>query len=463
MIIPLFGLGQTGKSKTATSEHHLNLYAEVRPDNERPLVFYGTPGTTLRVAFGDTPIRGWIAVGDLYYVVHRGTFYEVNNAGTKTSRGTLNTTTGRVDLAYDGAVILITTGTSGYTYTVATTTLAEVTDAQFPDAANTCAWIDGLFFVDDGETDQFQWSPDGTNWDALDFASAESQPDGIVRVFTDNGELILLGSGTTEFRGNVGAADEPFQTIKGATQEFGLAARWSLTKFNSGLAALMKNKDGQVQIVFIKGYVPQPISSLELDSIINGYASVSDATAYAYKLGGHPMLQVNFPSAGKSWLFDAKTGMWSPLEYGLAGGRHRGEMHIDFLNKPLIADYENGNVYEISPDVYTDNGTSIARELIGRTFFQQNDPVTVDELFVDMETGVGLVSGQGSDPQAMLQISKDGGHTWGNELWTTIGAIGKYAVRTAWRRLGQSLSWTFKLRITDPIKVVVTYAAIRTR
>lgn len=461
MILPLFGLGQKGKSATTTAERHLNLYAELRPNTEKPLVWYGTPGTTLRVAFGETPARGWIAVNNLYYVVHRGTFYEVNNAGVKTARGTISTSSGRVDMAYDGAVILLVTGAKGYTYTIATLTLTEVIAAGFPDGANTCAWLDGFFIVDNGINDEFQISPNGTTWNALDFSSAESQPDGIVRVFTDNGELILLGSDTTEFRGNVGAIDEPFQTIKGATQEFGLAARWSLTKFNSGIAALMKSKDGQVQVCFFKGYVPMPISSQELDSIINGYAAVSDATAYAYKLGGHPMLQINFPTAGASWLYDASTSMWSPLEYGLDGARHRGEMHLDFLNKPLIADFENGNIYELDADVLTDNGTAIAREIIGKHFFKDGDRQPISELFVDMETGVGLVSGQGSNPQAMLQISKDGGHTWGNELWTSIGAIGKYAARVAWRRLGIARSWTFKVRISDPIKVVITYAAVK--
>lgn len=457
--VPLFGLGQTGKSVTVTRQRHLNLYAE-HSDDKASIVFYGTPGTTLRKSLGDTPVRGWIAVASLYYVVHRGTLYSLNNAGTATSLGTLNTTSGRVDMAYDGTLILMVDGTNGYTYNIGTATFAQVLDADFPNGARTCDWLDGQFIVDDGEADQFFISPDGTSWDAQDFATAESNPDGLVRVFSDNGEVILAGENTTEFWGSTGGADLPFLPIKGSTQEFGLAARWSLCKFNSGLAALMKSSMGQVQVMFIQGYVPKPISSQEMDSIINGYSTVSDATAFGYMLGGHPMLQINFPSAGTSWLFDASTGLWSPLEYGLGGGRHRGEMHLDFLNKPLIADYENGNIYEFSPTTYTDNGTAIVRELIGRHVFKSGNEVTIDQLYVDMETGVGLSSGQGSDPQAMLQISVDNGHTWGNELWVTMGAIGNYLVRAVWRRLGMALDWTFKLRITDPVKVVITYGAM---
>lgn len=463
-IVPLFGLGQKGKSATVTAQGHVNLYAEIQQDVDKArLVFYGTPGTTLRTSFGDTPVRGWIAVGDLFYAVHRGTLYSVNNAGTKTSRGTLNTTTGRVSMAYDGAVILIVDGTNGYTYTIASTTFAQISDGDFPNGANTCDWLDGQFIVDDGSGDQFFISPDGTNWDALDFATAESQPDGIVRVFSDNGEVLLFGETTTEPWGNVGGQDFPFQPIKGSIIEFGLAARWSLTKYNSGIAALMKNKNGQVQVMFIRGYTPQPISTQEMDSIINGYSSVSDATAYAYMLGGHPMYQINFPTPGESWLYDASTGMWSRLQYGLNGGRHRGEMALDYLNKTIIADYENGDIFNIDPDVYTDNGVAIASEITGKHFFNENRRVIVDELFIDMETGVGLASGQGSDPQAMLTVSRDGGRTFGNELWTTIGAVGAYTARVVWRRLGLARDWVFRVRITDPVKRVITFAALRAR
>jgi len=454
-IVPFFATGQQGKSHTVTAQRHLNLYAEVSGDKSQ-IAFYGTPGTTLRVSFGDTPVRGWIAVENLYYVVHRGTLYSVDNAGVKTSLGTLNTTEGRVDLAYDGTLILIVDGTNLYTLTLPAT-FAQVSGGFVPDGANTCAWLDGQFIVDQSDSDQFFISPSGTSWDALDFATAESNPDGLVRVFSDNGELLLFGENTTEPWGNIGAADFPFASIKGATQEFGLAARWSLCKYNSGLACLMKPRAGQVQVMFISGYVPKPISTQEMDYLINQYATVSDATFYAYMLGGHPMLQCNFPSAEKSWLYDGSTGMWSPLEFGLDGERHRGELQLDYLNKTIISDYETGEIYNLTDDALTDNGTAIAREIISRHIFNGNARVNINQLYVDMQVGVGTATGQGVNPQVMLSISKNNGASWGAELWRTIGATGKYLNRVVWRRLGVARDWLFKLRVTDPVTVVFTF------
>ena len=462
MIIPFFGAGQKGKSSTVTMQSHLNLYAEVISEKSA-VAFYGTPGLTLRKFLGDTPVRGWITSGNFIYLVHRGTFYRLDNSGTLTSLGALNTTSGRVDMAYNGFVILIVDGTNGYTFTISGSTFAQIVDADFPNGVTTCSWLFQNFAVAGDGTDQFFISPTGTAWDALDFASAESNPDGIVRIFADSGELILFGENTIEFQSPSGSADFAFTNVAGSSREFGLAAKWSVCKFNSGVAALMRPRGGQVQMMFLSGYNPKPISTPEMDSIFNGYANVDDATAYSYMLGGHPMLQVNFPSAMKSWLYDATTNMWSSLEYGLSGERHRGEMQLDFLNKTVIADYSDGSIYDLDPDVFTDNGTYIAREIISRHVFRNNSRTPIHELYVDMEVGVGLTSGQGADPQVMLSVSKNNGMTWGPEKWKSIGEIGKYITRVVWRRLGISRDWLFKLRVTDPVKVVFVFGDVNGR
>jgi len=461
--VPLFGIGQKGKSPFVTAQSHLNLFAEQTVDGDKTqIAFYGVPGDTLFTLFGDTPIRGWIAIGDKLFVVHRGTLYEVDNAGTRTSRGTLNTTTGKVSMQTDGTVILIVDGTNGYTFTLASNTFAVISDGDFPNGANTCDWLDGQFIVDSGDgEDSFYWSPDGINWDALDFATAESSPDGIVRVLVDHGQLLLFGTSTIEPWGSIGNSDTPFAAVKGAIAQFGLASRWSLVQFNDSVAFLAQNKMGQVQVMMMDGNVPRPISTPEIDSLINGYATVSDATAMAYMDRGHPIYIINFPSAGKSWMFDGKSGMWSPRESGLNGARYHGELSVNYLNKIRIADYSTGSISNLDATVYTENGTAIAREIVTRHLYQGNDRVTVDELYVDMEVGVGTASGAGSDPQVVLQYSKNNGKTWSAELWKTLGAIGNYTTRVIWRRLGQSRDWLFKLRVTDSVPVVFIFTAIK--
>jgi len=451
----LFGLGLKGKSPVVSAQHRINCYIEkIIDEGTEQTSIIASAGMDLFVGtLGATPCRGWIAVDNLLYVVHRGTLYSITNAGVTTSRGALSTTTGRVDMTHDGAVILIVDGTAGYTYTIASTTFAVIADPDFPNGATTCTWQDGNFVVEDGMN--FNISPDGTNWDPLDVATAESAPDGIVRVISDHGQIVLFGVDTTEFWGNTGAADFSYQPIRGATREVGLAARWSLAQTDDSLTFLGKSKQGQVQVMRLDGYTPRPVSSPEFDSIINGYATVSDATGYAYMWNGHPMYRLNFPSAGKSWELDAMSGVFCERQSGLSGGRHRGEMAIDFINKIRIADYENGNIYTVNASTYDENGTSFPVELTSRRVIGDYDPISLSRLFIDFETGVGLATGQGSNPQVMLQISRDGGRTFENEVWKTLGAVGKYKTRAEWYQLGTADSFVFRVRITDPIKRVM--------
>lgn len=531
-------MGTKSKSVTVSAQKHVNVYAEVSPNADKTnMAFYGTPGLDLFTSFGDTPVRGEIAVGDFLYAVHRGTFYEVNNAGVRTPRGIIGTTTGRVQMAYNGQQIGLVDGVSMWIYilnraavaistitrvgTLATVTtavphgrytgetinLSNALPAQYNGTftisvidANTFTYVmpsdpgasaapvgtyqvlssfvqvsSGLFvtpidityqahyficcFKNSGEY-QISALDDGTTWDALDFASAESDPDNLIRVIADHGELVLCGASTIEFWSNSGGLDFPYTNLVGTALEYGLAAPLSMVKYNDSLAGLMKNKMGQVQVMMLQGHNLTKLSSPDIDSLINDYASVSDATAFSYMLGGHPMYEINFPSAAKSWLFDMSSGMWTELQSGLARGRHLAEISVDYLNKPRVTDYLNGNIYTLNQNTYTDNGMPIVRELVSRHLFRDLNILTTSWVQIDMETGVGLNAGQGSNPQLMLQVSRDNGKTWGNELWRDMGKIGQYFRRVIWRRLGRGYDFVFKLRMTDAVKFVIAGAAV---
>jgi len=537
--INLFGIGQYGKSHNVTSQRRLNCYLEPQPGDDRAKVaVYGTPGLDLFTSFGDTTIRGLYQRTDYLYAVHRGTFYEINNAGVKTAKGTIGTTQGKVYMADNGSQLMLTDGSAGYIYTfeaispvaissithvgtTATVTTAAdhnlfssvitvagavpaayngtfhidyISPTQFsytmlsdpgvnasvvgaytvpqfsqiidPDYPNLgyVSWMDGYFIGPKVDTQRFYVSGinDGFNWDALDFSSAESNPDILLATPTDNSTLHLMGSVSTEFWTNTGETDFPFARISGGATEWGCAAVNSVVKYDNTLAFLAKNRMGEVIVAKFNGYSPQRISTPELEHIINNYAAVADASAFSYMLGGHPMLQINFPTGNASWIYDGLSGAWSQVQ-GYNIGRHRAEIGVNYLDKIMVTDFENGNLYRLNPNTYADNGDPITFEIISRHVNQGNVRMIVDELQLYMETGVGLATGQGNNPQIMLSVSKDGGHTYGPEQWVDIGEIGNYLTRAVWRRQGQAYDFVFKFRITDPVKRVIFGASIKAR
>lgn len=464
-LIPLFGLGVQGKSLPATAQLRVNLYYELQQHPDRAvMVAYKTPGLESPfVDFGDTPVRGAIAPpsSDFVFFVHRGTLWQVNNAGTATSRGTLSTTTGKVGMSENGTQILIVDGTAGYIYNMSTLAFATISDAQFPNGARSCDWLDGFFLVELGNAFYPSDYNDGTAWPG-DFASAESNPDGILRIITSDDDVKLFGAQSIEFWGNTGAADFPFERIPGSTEKWGLAARESIATFDESFAFLAQNRQGQVIAAKLEGYRVRRISTHDLEAKWAAYTTFSDAVAYSYMLDGHPMYVVSFPTGGESWLYDGSTQGWTQLKsHGLT--RHRSELHVNYLGRNLVTDYATGKVYRLSPDAFTDNGDPIRWEIIGRHVFDGMRKMGVDAFQLDCETGVGLATGQGSDPQAMLRISHDGGRTWGTEKMRSMGKVGEYTRRVIWRKCGRARDFTFWVAGSDPVKTAILGAGIKPR
>lgn len=455
---PMFGISQKGKSPTVTAQRRLNLYAEINTaEDKSPISFYPTPGLELFATVSGT-VRGWRVVKNRWFVVADANFYELSSAGVPTLRGSLSTSAGNVDLTDNGLQVLIVDG-NGYSFTLGTNAFATIGGA-FP-GANTCAFDSGFALVNRPNTGEF-WisnSYDLTTWAALDFATAESSPDNLVRVYTDQGQIILFGEEATEFWGGTGAVDFPYAPIGSATVEWGLVARWSVAKFNRSIIALMRNLLGQQQAVTLNGYTPVPISTPDVEYLWSQYSATSDAVAYSYNLAGHPMYEINFPTEGKSWLFDGLTNLWSELES--AGGRHWAEKGIVYAGQTYVSDYRNGNIYALTAQTYTDNGMNVAREIVGRHVFSEQDK-TVPAIEVDMQPGVGNATGAGVNPVCALSISRDGGLTYGPTRFAAIGAIGQYQARARWLRNGRARDFIYKFRVTDPVYTVFTGAWLDT-
>lgn len=455
--IQLFGLGQQGKSPNVTAQQRTNLYAEIAYEGDKSRVaYYPTPGTSLFSTVSASPMRGMHAATSYtdMYAVSYGALYGITPGGVASNLGALTTFSGAVSMADDGTRILIVDGTNGYYWNTQTSTFSTTADADFPNGATSCGFLAGRFLANVPGTGAFAWGDlYADTWPTLNTATAESSPDNLVAIFVNAGQLMLLGGSTTEWWATTSDANLPYAPVQGAVTEWGLAAPLALCKFGaSSVAWLGRNRLGQVQVVQADGYQVRPISIPDVDYLINNYTAVDDATMYAYMLGGHPMLEISFPSAGKSWLYDARSEAWSVLTTGNLG-RHVAQYGVAYNGKTRVSDYRTGDIYTLDPDVYTDNGQTIRRSIVGRHIFK-GDPMSISEMWIDMEMGVGLPNGQGSNPQLMLRTSKDGGHVWSNEIWSGIGPQGVYQRRGVFRRLGRARDWLFELSIADPVKPV---------
>jgi hypothetical protein len=302
--------------------------------------------------------------------------------------------------------------------------------------------------------------------DPLSFASKDGSPDDLVAIIVDRREVYLLGEMSSEAWLDVGSVPFPFQRIQGSSTQQGIAAAYSCARVGNSFAYVSKNNRGESTIVQMNGYIPQRISTHAVETTLVGQ-DVSDAIAWTYQLEGHETYVVTFPSIGDNgltWAYDITTGLWHKWLYTNNQNqyeRHRGNCCAFFNQQVLLGDYENGKLYRLSLSQYTDDGQLIRR-------VRRCPHITTDlqrqyfaELQIQFQPGVGLPVGQGQDPQAMLRWSDDGGFTWSNENWVTIGKQGQYFTRAMWRRLGFARDRIFEVVVTDPIKAVIVSANLK--
>jgi hypothetical protein len=337
------------------------------------------------------------------------------------------------------------------------------TDGAFTGGTNVDI-VDNYFVYNNPDTQQFGasnlLSPISTG---LSFASKDGAPDDLVTLIVDHREIYLLGETSSEVWVDQGTSPFPFTRIPGTSTQHGIASAASVSRLGNSFAYLAKNNRGTAQIVQMNGYVPQRISNHAVENSLTGY-TISDAVAWTYQLEGHEVYVISFPSIQLTWAYDVSTGMWHKWLYTNNLGQYercRGNCSAVFQGYVLVGDYANGKIYHLDKNIYTDDGQLVRRLRRAPHLVNDFQRQYFQELQIQFQPGVGLDVGQGENPQAMLRWSNDGGSTYSNEHWTSIGLVGKYQNRAIWRRLGMARDRIFEVVVTDPVKCVIVSANLK--
>jgi len=473
MKTPFLGASYLVRSVNAAADRAVNLYPEAIPHGGKETGFLNRcPGSVLRATVGNGPIRGAWKLGDYGYVVSGQAFYQIDANWNATLKGVV-TGTGPVSMADNGTQIFIACNPDGFIYNTSTDVFAAISDTDYPGAV-TVGYIDGFFVFNEPDSQKF-WKTallDGTDVDPTEFASAEASPDNLVSLIVDHKEVWLFGVNSVEVWYDAGLADFPFSPIQGAFIETGCAAPYSVCKMDNSVFWLGKSARGEGMVYRANGYTPQVLSTHALSYAIGQYSDISDAIGYTYQQEAHSFYVLIFPTGNATWVYDVTTGLWHERAYMNQSdgtlGRIRANAYMFFNGQHIVGDYQNGKLYSLSLDTYSDNGDyqkwlrawralPTGGNNLKRAFHH--------ELQLDCQSGVGLDGvAQGTDPQVMLRWSDDGGHTWSNEHWRSMGAIGNTQTRVIWRRLGSTNKLrdrVYEVSGTDPVKISLIGAELR--
>lgn len=464
MKTPILGSSYVARSSNAGDNRMVNLFPEALNEGGKEAAFLNrAPGLRLLATIGAGPIRGMIRVDPYFYVVSGNQLYRVDSLYTAVLLGNVYNT-GPVSMADNGIKIFIAANGPSYTYDTSTSTFAQITDPDFPGAL-TVGYLDELFVFTEPDSGNI-WTLDVDGEYAT--ANANGSPDNITSMMVDHREVWVFGVTSTEVWYNTGSLGFPLDRVQGAFNEIGCAATYSVAKLDNSLFWLGADSRGRGIVYRANGYTGVRVSTHAVEWQIQQYGDLSDAIAYTYQQDGHAFYVLTFPSADATWVYDASTQLWHERAGFSAGEftRHRSNCQVFFNDLNIVGDYETGKLYTLDLNVFADDG-SIQRWLRSwralPTGANTLKRTAHHSLQLDCESGVGLVTGQGSDPQIMLRWSDDGGHTWSNEHWKPMGATGNYGTRVIWRRLGMTTKLrdrVYEVSGTDPVKISINGAEL---
>lgn len=436
-------------SLPVSAQRLVNLYIEAVPSGKTPLFLRGTPGLNLFCDTGSTfGVRAMETFKGVPYAAVGDTLYSIDRTGASTDRGTIP----------DSGPVFMEEGTNALgilaglqLYTNDGLTLSIVSDPDLPQAS-TLAALDGYAIVTQYNSKKWNISAldDFTSWDGLDFASAEAAPDNLVRAIRSHRQVWLFCEETTEVWYDSGAASFPFERIESAFMEKGLAVATAVCRADNTLYWLGHD----LQIYRATGFVPQRVSTNAIEIAIRKMAAISDCTFWSYVQDGHTHVVCNFPSGGATFVFDAATNEWHERQsYGLS--YWRAGSYVYAYGKHLVGDLTTGKIYEINPDAYDENGNPLVATATAPPLSKGGVTITAGTVELECETGVGLTSGQGSDPTLVLSWSDDGGRNFKGNRELSLGKKGEYGRRVRAGRLGAFRTRIFRLTISDPVRRIV--------
>lgn len=453
--IPL--AANTSEQDISGNELLVNVYPRASTGGKYPFNLINTPGLAFFCELPTFPVLGLhnnkgrvfaVTPSKMYEIFKDGTFKELGNVDLK----------GRVVMEDNGTQVVAVDGFKGFYYDARLNEVKQITDEAFY-PATTVTYQDGYFLFDRKGTGQFFISELlDVAFDPLDFATAEGQPDNLVAVLSDHREIFLFGTETIEVWYNSGASDFPFERNQGAFIEKGCGARYSVAKQNNTVYFI----GSDLMVYQMAGYTPVRISTHAVEKTLKD-VDLNDALAYTYQDEGHLFYVLTIPSRDITWCYDISTGAWH-VRQSYQFGRHQSNNAIFFNSKTLVGDFQNGRIYQMAGNFYTDDGEPVIREFVLPTVNNGREFLTVDSLEFDMGTGVGLILGQGEDPELRVYFSKDSGKTYSESFKRgRIGKVGEYLTRAKVNRFGAARQFTFKVEISDPIPIDIGGAWVEVR
>lgn len=225
------------------------------------------------------------------------------------------------DFAQSGSstTLFFKSTTKAYTYDGSTVTL--VSDVDYPtETVRGVAYLDGRMFVCTPRGKVYQSADENfASWAALDFISANTEPDEAVFLCKYRDYIMVLKQWSCEFFYDAAnATGSILAPVRNMFQLIGCASSETVRNMAGTVVWMGKTKDGEGRSIYMMaGSEPQPISTPQVDRLLDA-DDLTTVSSWSARLGSHQFYGINLSSI--SLAYDFSSGLWSRFTYLTASG-----------------------------------------------------------------------------------------------------------------------------------------------
>lgn len=461
------GPSYQSRSRPLSSQVTQNFYQQFNESGKDPFVLLSFPG--LKALGNELGIdRGLHRMAEILYQVKGTSLYEIDRLGNHTLRGVIPGTS-RSIIADDGINMFIVADLKVWKYTTDTNLVTEVTDVNIT-GAKSVDFFNNQFIYTFDKFSTVSNVGDGSTASGLNIIGEETLPDELVRDYVFDEIIYRCGVRSIVGWYNSGQGSPPIEKLQGRIFSVGLAAINSIAHTDQAFYWL----GDDFAIYRASGGSEERISTDAISNELQKYSDVSDAIGNVFTLEGQNFYQITFPSGNKTFVINEALGAngWFELSSGvnspLVSTKYQGTSIISAYGQNIVADVSNGNVYKLDLDTYTNNGEPLQRIRVtqsasGAMLGAKGKRVQMSALKLIMETGQGLIEGQGDNPRIMIEYSDDGGNTWNGGSWPRVGRLGEFTLQVEWFNLGSFYDRIFRISTTDAVSYSLFSATIDLR
>lgn len=440
---------QSYQKGTASTSRLVNCYPEVLPPGApTPMILVRSPGVADWTTVGSGSIAGMKSALNDLYVVSGSKLYKADSNKTVTELGSVGAPND-IDIDSNGSAVVVVNKPNAYYWDGST--FGQITDADFTSrGAGDVEFVDNFMLFREPDSDRFFGADLGTvtDFDALNFANSDANPDVLNGMKADHRQLILTSANSLEIFQNTGASGFPFERAINGYVEQGCLNGRTIQKQDQTVFWLADD----YTVRRLDGLTPMRVSTHAIEQKI-AERTVSSARAYSYSQYGHLFYVLAFSDG--TYIYDATTQEWHErLTYN--DDHWHIEHHAQAFGLELVGDAESNKIGYLDGNSYDEFGDIQRMEWTYQPVYAEGVRAYHHRLEVVMETGVGLTTGQGSDPEMLMEYSDDGGSTWNSLPNRNIGPIGARKTRVVWHALGSSRRRVYRGAVSDPVRMTIT-------